>query len=156
MKFAPIIFHRLFRSHYLTVGPNLTVAIKNYLRSSDQSLIWQTTADYLRLLFPPTQVLPLPDFSSDFPSDLSGKWTPALIYLTVSLPCVHVSIDPCGSSVKKRVWRSSGVAECNDLNDVGLDLRFAIHSPPNALVLTSFKFLVRYTYWQSPRDSRRP
>ena len=51
MKFAPIIFLRSFRSHCPTVGPNLTLAIENYLRSSDQSLTWQTTTDYLQLLF---------------------------------------------------------------------------------------------------------
>ena len=51
MKFAPIIFLRSFRSHCPTVGPNFTLAIENYLRSSDQSLTWQTTTNYLRLLF---------------------------------------------------------------------------------------------------------
>ena len=63
MKFAPNTFH------CPTVGPNLTLAIENYLRSSDQSLTLQTTADYPDYYSPPTQVLPLPDFSSDFPSD---------------------------------------------------------------------------------------
>ena len=49
--FAPIIFLRSLRSHCSTVGPNLTLAIENYLRSSDQSLTRQTTTDYLRPLF---------------------------------------------------------------------------------------------------------
>ena len=31
----------------------ISVAIKNYLRSSDKSLTWQTTADYLQILFSP-------------------------------------------------------------------------------------------------------
>ena len=65
-------FHRSFRSHCPTVGPNLTLAIENYLRSSDQSLTWQTTADYLRLLFPPDASSPTARFFIRFfirPSD---------------------------------------------------------------------------------------
>ena len=68
MKFASIIFHRSFRSHCPTVGPNchdnLTVAIENYLQSSDQTLTCPTTINHLRLLFPP-MVSHWPNFSSD-------------------------------------------------------------------------------------------
>ena len=90
MKFAPIIFHRSFRSHCPTVGPNLTLAIKNSLRSSDQSLTWQTTADYLRLLFSPDASSPTARFFIRFfirSSDQSGNGTPALtIFRSASKP----------------------------------------------------------------------
>ena len=80
MKFAPIIFLRSFRSHCPTVGPNLTLAIENYLRSSDQSLTLQTTTDYLRLLFSPDASSPTARFFIRFSirsSDYSGNGTPA-------------------------------------------------------------------------------
>ena len=72
MKFAPIIFQQSFRSHCQTVGPNLTGAIENYLWSSDQSLTWQTTADYHRLSFSPVASSPTARFFIRFsiqPSD---------------------------------------------------------------------------------------
>ena len=86
-KFDLIIFYRSFWSHCLVVNPtvwpnscdDLTVVIKNYLRSSDQSLTCQNTADHLRLLFPWTQVLPLAWFCIRFftrSSDQSGNGTP--------------------------------------------------------------------------------
>ena len=82
MKFAPIICHWSLRSHCLTVGPNLTVAIENDLRSWDPSLTWQTTADYLQLLFSPYASSPTAWFSIRFSirsSDHSGNGMPASI-----------------------------------------------------------------------------
>ena len=53
MKLALIIFHRSFQSHCPTVGPNFSMTVINYLRSSEPSLTHQTTADHLRISFSP-------------------------------------------------------------------------------------------------------
>ena len=85
MKFAPIIFHRSFLSHCSTVIPNLTLAIENYLRSSDQSLTWQTTTDYLRL-FPRLKFSHRPIFYPILRS--VGQWDAGL-RLLVDIICVR-------------------------------------------------------------------
>ena len=79
MKFAPIIFHRSFRSHCPTVWPNSRDNLSGNRKLPPIVGPKSDMADYRRLLFPPTQVLPLPDFSSDFPSDPTilrsvGQW----------------------------------------------------------------------------------
>ena len=62
-----IVLARSVWSHSLTFGPNFSMTVKNYLRSSDW--VWHVrlqliTSDYY---FPLTQVLRLAQFSSDFP-----------------------------------------------------------------------------------------
>ena len=84
MKFAPIVLVRSFWSHCPIAVLNLSVTMKNYPRSYDP--VWHVRLQTITLIiiFHPTQVLPLDDFTFHFsfatlPSnDRLGNGMPAL------------------------------------------------------------------------------